>query len=259
MSKIPTHVAVCGDSFAVGHGLDPEIQFEKSFGGLIADHYNLPHLVYGRSGCCNFVIYLQVKKIVEQIKKDKDFRPFVLLSDTWVDRIVFPIRKFWFSKEPNLSDVDYLNYEPYNEQYPVRRSLPFKTNRKYKFVSEGLITFLNDKAHGLEQLFNKSKKENVKLLTAFFDEVYDYELKKETDKCMLASAHLLLIQHNIPHLFLTQERNSLVNNKNNMLSNWEKLIKKYPDLRGTGHCNEIGHKITAENVIKHIDNYCLMS
>lgn len=254
-----THLAVCGDSFSVGHGLDPNIQFEKSFGGLVAEHFHLPHLVYGRSGCCNFVIYLQIKKIVEQVKKNKDFCPFVLISDTWVDRIIFPIKKSWFSKEPDLSDVDYLNYEPYNENYPVRRSLPFKTNRKFKFVSEGLITFVDGEEHGLEQLFKKSKNENVKSLNAFFDEIYDYELKKETDKSLLASGHLLLLRYNIPHLFLTQEHNNLINKENNILNTWEKLIKKYPDNRETGHCNEIGHKITAENVIKHITQHNLLS
>lgn len=256
-----THLAVCGDSFSVGHGLDPEVQFEKSFGGLIAEQLDLEHAVYGRSGCCNFVIYLQVKKIVEQHLKNPKFRPFVIVSSTWWCRITFRAKKSWFgrNREPDLSDVDYLNYEPYRKEYPVRRSLPFKPNRRFRFVSETLLTFLKgQEIRGLEHLFKKSSTENISPLTAFFEEVYDEQLKKETDKCMLGSAHLLLKKHNIPHVFLLQEENDLIEHKNNLQLHWNNITYHYPDVRGTGHCNEQGHNIAANTILQHIDHYRLL-
>jgi hypothetical protein len=252
-------IAVCGDSFSVGHGLDPENQFEKSFGGLVAEKYNLPLKVYGRSGCCNFVIYLQVKKILEQIDKDKTFRPLVVVSDTWADRLIFSIRKSWFDKAPDLEDVDYLNYEPYRKDYAVPRSLSFKPSKKYRYVSEGLPTYLDGEKFGLEQLMDKSRPENISPLSSFFDEVYDYGIKRETDKCIIASAHYMLVQRKIPHVFLTREKNSLIDSNNNIINNWEKLTKKYPDSRGTGHCNELGHEIVAQKIIKQIDTQHLLS
>lgn len=255
MSKVLTHIAVCGDSFAVGHGLDFETQFEKSFGGVVAQHYKLKHLVYGRSGCCNFVIYLQVKKIVEQVKKNKDFHPLVILTDTWNERITFPIRKSWFSDEADLSEVDYLNYSPYREGKP----LAFKTKKNYRLVSEGITTIHQGKRFGLNQLYNKIKPEHLQGIESYFTEIYDNEIKREMDSSLIASAHMLLNKVNIPHLFLTREKNNLIDIKNNIQSRWEKLLEKYPDSQGSGHCNEVGHKLVAEEIINHVDNWGLIS
>ena len=254
MSNILTHIAVCGDSFAVGHGLDFENQFEKSFGGVVAAHYNLKHIVYGRSGCCNFVIYLQVKKIVEQIKKNKDYCPLVLLTDTWNERITFPIRKSWFSGEADLSEVDYLNYSPYREGKP----LAFKNKKNHRLVSEGIITIHQGKKFGLNQLYAKVGPEQRQGIDSYFSEIYDSEIKKEIDSSLIASAHMLLRINNIPHLFLTREKNILIDEKNNIQSLWEKLSKKYPDEQRSGHCSEVGHKIVAEKIINHIDNWSLI-
>ena len=251
MSKILTHVAVCGDSFAVGHGLDFETQFEKSFGGVVAAHYNLKHVVYGRSGCCNFVIYLQVKKIVEQIKKNKDFWPLVLLTDTWNERITFPIKKSWFASSADLSEVDYLNYSPYQEGKP----LAFKTKKNYRLVSEGITTIYQGKRFGLNQLYDKIKPEHRNGIESYFSEIYDSEIKKEIDASLVASAHQLLKINNIPHVFLTRELNTLINKENNLQSRWEKLSAKYPDKSKTGHCNETAHNIVAQDIINHIDNW----
>lgn len=253
MSNQPTHLAVCGDSFSVGHGLDSAVQIAKSYGGLIAEHYNLPQKVYGRSGCCNFVIYLQVKKIIEQL--NKNFKPFVVVNDTWYERIIFPVKHSWFDTEPDLSDVDYLNYSPYKEG----QELPFKTKKNFKFVSEGLRTFFKGKEFGLNQLYDKCREEHKSGIDAYFNHIHDPMIKREIDRSLIASAHSLLLQNNVPHVFILREKNPLINEKNAVIVDWNKLVKKYPDALGTGHCSEQGHNIVAEKVINWVDNQGLIT
>jgi len=242
-----THLAVCGDSFSVGHGLEPEVQFEHSFGGLVASHYGLKHLVYGRSGCCNFVIYLQIKKIIDQTRLNPFYKPFVLVTSTWYDRVTFPLSHSIFKlklfSDPDLSQVDYLNYEPYRKSSPVPRKLAFKTNKTQRLLSETLP--------GLNHLHSKINPEDKDAVDLYVAHLYDPAIKEIIDNSLLTSAHRLLVKHKIPHLFISPSRISTIESQNNLIKDWRDIICKHPDQFGTGHCNEQGHKIMSENVIKH--------
>ncbi len=251
------HLAVCGDSFGVGHGLPPERQFEDSFGGLVADHYKLKHLVYARSGCCNFVIYLQVKKIIDQQKLNPFFKPFVLISTTWSERITFPLWYPRFFGTPDLSEVDYLNYDPYNKNKPHWRKLPFRTNRKHRLVSENIP--MNNGESGLEHLYENLKAEDHNAVTLYFNHLHDPYIKEMIDYSLMSTAHHLLIKHQIPHLFLSPKKIETVSSVNLLKHDWIEISNDYPDSVGSGHCNEQGHKITADSIIKHIEKENLLS
>lgn len=241
-----THLAVCGDSFSVGHGLPPEVQFEHSFGGIVAKHYGLKHLVYGRSGCCNFVIYLQVKKILEQTRFNPFYKPFVLVSSTWHERVTFPLNFRSLFPEPDLSQVDYLNYEPYSASSPVPRKLPFRTNNKHRLVSETLPD--------LNHLRSQLDPEDHTAVDMYVAHLYDPAIKEIIDYSLLTTAHRLLVKHKIPHLFISPKRIDTIDSTNNLKKSWIKLLNKYPDCMGTGHCNEQGHRIMADSVIQHLIN-----
>ena len=239
-----TYIAVCGDSFSVGHGLDPHVQFEHSFGGVVASHYGLKHLVYGRSGCCNFVIYLQVKKIIDQTRFNPFYKPLVLISSTWTERVTFPLNFTRFFSRPDLSQVDYLSYEPYSKTSPVPRKLAFRINKKHRLVSE----LVSDLTY-LRQKVNPEDESAVDLYAAH---LFDPKIKEVIDHSLLTTAHIMLLKHNIPHLFITPERIHTIHADNNLNQDWIEILDRYPDSRGTGHCDEQGHRIMADKVIKHL-------
>lgn len=250
------HLAVCGDSFGVGHGLPPQRQFEDSFGGLVADHYNLKHLVYARSGCCNFVIYLQIKKIIDQMGFNPFLKPFVLITTTWTERITFPL---WHPKLFNgadLSQVDYLNYDPYNKNKPYWRKLPFRTSKNHRLVSETIPVNRNDP--GLEHLYKKLNPEDHSAVTMYFNHLHDPVIKEIIDYSLLSTAHQLLVKHNVPHLFLSPKYVETIDKKNILIHDWIDISNKHPDNQNTGHCNEHGHLITSKRVLQHIDKFNLM-
>lgn len=246
-----THLAVCGDSFSVGHGLPPEVQFEHSFGGLVADHFGLEQLVYGRSGCCNFIIYLQIEKIIEQVKADLSYRPFVLISTTWTERLTFPLSPNSLFLKPDLSQVDYLNYEPYRESSPVPRKLAFQIDKTYRLISETLPD--------LQHLRNKVDPRDIPAIDLYSAHLYDPAIKEIIDYGLLTTAHRLLVNHNIPHLFFSPKRIDTIDKSNNLKYHWKELLDKYPDNLGTGHCNEQGHRIMANQIISYITSTGLIN
>ena len=70
-------LVTCGDSFACGSGLDNVDAFEKSYAGLTAKEIGVEQKVLARPGCCNFIIWLQIKYAVHNINN-----PFVLITMT---------------------------------------------------------------------------------------------------------------------------------------------------------------------------------
>lgn len=128
-------VAVCGDSFGVGSGLPLETCYENSFGGIVAKKLNLPLKVYARSGCCNYVIYLQVKKIIEQFHK-LQHKPLVLITFTHHSRIVFPFDSTKLTTHVDLSNVEYKSYAPYSKYSTPTRPVEFELSATPNLTSE---------------------------------------------------------------------------------------------------------------------------
>ena len=253
-------VVVCGDSFGTGSGLVPKTCFEKSFGGLVAKHYNVPHTVYARGGCCNFVIYLQVKKVIADYKWSLK-KPFVLVTTTHHSRFTFPADGNTGQTTYDLSDVDYLNYPPYSKFTPEeeRRSLPFKLSAQPKLVSEtvsNIIYFLRGETPNLKNLFSRigGKLNAVK---HYYEELYDDEIKHCYDDGILLLAHSELKAAGFDHLIMTpeKERHKFIDEKNLFINNWGEYSQKYPDAYGSGHCDERGHAEVANKIIKRIENY----
>ena len=97
-------LVTCGDSFACGSGLEDEDAFERSYAGLTAKAIGVEQKVLARPGCCNFIIWLQIKYAVEKIAQTNN--PFVLITMTNA------ARASWYKPlvEKGEPSLEYLNY-----------------------------------------------------------------------------------------------------------------------------------------------------
>ncbi len=250
-------VAICGDSFACGSGMPLDRCFEDSFGGKVASELNLPLRMYARSGACNFTIYLQVKKVVEQINT-KSIKPVVLISLTNHSRLIFPIDSTKTSNKIDLSNVEYLSYTPYSDTaVPNRRKPDFDLDESPNLRSE-TISNLNLCLAGSFLLNSKSFKSIMDrkwtAIRYYFEELYDDQIKQEQDIAIAHMMHNLLKEANAPHVIFGFGRHSFrfVDIKNFAEVHWGEISLKYPDRAGSGHCDERGHQIVADRLLGKI-------
>jgi hypothetical protein len=249
-------IVVCGDSFACGIGLPFSSCYEKSFGGLVSQHYKVPHTVYARSGCCNYVIYLQVKKVIEDYKHKN--KPFVLVTTTHHSRFVFPSDHAGSGyNNYSLEDVVYTLHEPYSgRESGLIRPMPFTPNPKPKLVSEtvsNILYYLAGKAPNLEYLFSNVKNK-LSAIKTFYEELYDDSIKQDYDSGIILMMHMMLKENNIPHLIMSpnEYNDRFISKENYFHNNWGEYSRKYPDRMGSGHCDERGHVEVAKKLIKTI-------
>ena len=256
-----THIAVCGDSFGVGAGLPDETCFEDSFGGVVASHFKLPQKVYARSGCCNFTIYLQVKKIIEQMTKNTNFKPFVLITTTFHERFIFPLDDGFNYKRPDLRDVEYLSYTPYWSTGSDRRDLAFDVSKHSRLITETISNiqhFQAGNAPGIAQLFEKVNKKKFEAIKHYYMELFDTGIKQEQDEALFVTMHTMLKKHNIPHLLMGHRLSYCIDDANKIELGWGEYTSKYPDPRGSGHCDKTGNRLVGEKIIEHIKEHRLI-
>jgi hypothetical protein len=262
-----THLATCGDSFGTGEGLPDETRFEHSFAGVVSDHFKLEQQVYARSGCCNFTIYLQVKKIVEQAKKTpyyKPFKPFVLITTTFHERLIIPLDDGFKYKNPDLSDVEYLSYGPYRDidmQQGHGKKLPFDANANPRLITETVSNiqwYQAGKAPGISRLFEKIHPEKFKAIGSYFLNLFDTGVKKEQDDALFVTMHIMLKKAGIPHVLMGHNLPTLIDEQNRLENDWGYYTKNYPDNRGSSHCNEEGNALVGKSIIDHIKKYNLI-
>lgn len=256
-----THLAVCGDSFGTGEGLPDDVRYEKSFGGAVADRFNLPLKVYARSGCCNFTIYLQVKKIVEQAAVNRQYKPFVLITTTFHERMIIPLDDGFRYTKPDLSNVEYLSYSPYWAPPDwIKRPLEFNI-KEARLVSETVSNFQHFRTGGhrhLSKLFAKLSDEKFKAIEEYYLHLFDTGIKKEQDDALFVTMHVMLKKANIPHAFMGAFLPAIIDKENCVKFNWGEFTQAYPDSQGSGHCNEEGNRLAGEKIIDHINTYNLI-
>ena len=240
-------IVVCGDSFATGVGISPERCYEDFFGGLVAKEFNLPLRVFARSGCCNFTIYLQVKKVIEQYQHS-EIKPLVLISVTYHERYLIPIVDNLKREDLDLKNIQYMDYEPYSEISKPRRKLEFELADKPKFISQTLTNidlYLNGKPSGaVTKSFDVVLRSKYNSLMNFITDVDNEKIKYEHDNAMITKAHLLLLNNNIPHIIMSTHNDLYrhLKQENVAIVDWGNLCQRFPDNLGTGHCDENGHK-----------------
>lgn len=249
-------IIVCGDSFGCGSGIPVETCFESSFGGQTAEHFNVPLNVYARSGCCNYVIYLQVKQVIEDYRAKE--KPFVLITTTNHSRFCFPIDTTSGYVNYTLADVDYNSYLPYAEHTGLgRRPKPLEKFNEPKLVSEtisNVLHFLEKNANNLAKLFVKLKPK-LETVKAYYRDLYDDEIKQTYDHGLILMMHHELKEAGIPHLIMSPDeyRDRHIDKENYFYNNWGYYSQKYPDIYGSGHCTEEGHLEVANKIIKRIE------
>jgi hypothetical protein len=252
-------IATCGDSFGTGSGLDPSICFEKSFAGVTAEYFGLIQKVYARGGCCNFTIFLQVKKIIQQIKQKKFFLPFVLITVTHHERLIIPLDNGVNFTHPDLSQIDYESYIPYH-LYGGHRPIEFQTVKPRLLTQtiSNIDLILKERSGSIGGYFNKIELAKLETLGWYYSNIFDTGVKKETDDALFVYMHMLLKQNNIPHLILGYSLPSVIDQKNQLEIHWGEYTTRYPDSGGSGHCNEEGNMLVGQEVIKHIEKYNLI-
>lgn len=246
-------VAVCGDSFACGAGMPDETCFESSFGGIISTRLALPLKVYARPGCCNYTIYLQVKKVIEQ-HQHKEHSPLVLVSLTNHSRLIFPINSTNLDTNPNLASVDYLSYTPYSKHSRRRREIPFAQNPIPNYTSETISNMglcLAGSHLKKEANYSMIYERKWKAISMYFEELYDDGIKREYDESLVVMMHVLLKEHGIPHVILGHGRYTFrhIPNPHFVDIHWGEISSKHPDKVNSGHCDENGHRIVAERLL----------
>jgi len=211
-------IAVCGDSFGQGSGIPEPQTFDLSFGGAVASNFDLPLKVYARSGCCNYVIYLQVMKVIEQAKQGMH-NPFVLVTLTNHSRFSIATDTAKDFTAWDLSDVDYTTYAPYGKDSLIKRQKPFESKKTPTLLSETASNFtwamMHRKAPNLERLFDQIKRK-VNSVVSYFRDVYDDEIKHTHDTGLAMLMHHELLDAGIPHIIMSSEEQRLrfINRKN---------------------------------------------
>jgi len=257
-------IATCGDSFGTGSGLPLDICYEKSFAGVVAEHYQLPQKVYARGGCCNFTIYLQVKKVIQRYLEDKQFnlietdkfKPFVLITMTHHERLIIPLDDGLKFTNPDISQIDYKNYMPYQSDFGNRpMEFASTSTRLLTQTITNLEVLLKEKAGSAIREFNDLEKNKLNTLGLYYTDIFDTAIKKEYDDALIITIHSMLKFHNIPHLILTYAPSEIINRENRFDIHWGEYTLRYPDDGGSGHCNEEGNRLVGLEIIKHIDTY----
>lgn len=251
-------VAICGDSFACGSGIDSKYCFERSFGSLVAGSLSVPYKIFARSGCCNYVIFLQVKKVIEEYKHKE--KPLVLISTTNHSRFTFPsdhVTKAY--NNYTLEDVEYHLHEPYCDREGWhRRDIPFKPSKTPKLISETIsnfIHFASGEGPNLAYLF-KDVDAKFSAIKTFYEELYDDSIKETNDTGLILMMHMMLKEEGFPHIIMSpnQHQNRFIDKENFLLNDWGVYSRKYPDNGKSGHCDERGHVEVANNIIEKIKN-----
>lgn len=250
------NIIVCGDSFGVGAGLPAATCFADSFGGQVAAKFNLPLHVYARSGCCNFVIYLQVKKVINHFTNIQN-KPLILITLTNHRRLIIPIDNSSLTTKIDLANVEYKKYPPYAEFSNPVMPLEFDINDNPNLMSEtitNLITCLEDKRFRESPLYNHIPAHKWKIISEYINEIYNDDIKKEYDASLINLMHNCLLEAKFPHIFIgfKLHSNRFINDNNFINVNWGKISQIYPDDYGTGHCTKEGHTIVSDRIINHI-------
>jgi hypothetical protein len=256
-----THIAVCGDSFGVGMGLPDKTCFEDNFSGVVANKFNLPQRVYARSGCCNFTIYLQVKKVIEQVERDNAYNPLVVITTTFHERFVFPLDDGFKYVNPDLSQIEYKAYPPYNGGTTPCRELAFNINKDSRLITETISNiqhFQCGTAPGIADLFVKVNKDKFNAIAQYYTELFDTGVKKEYDESLFVTINALLTYHNIPHVIMGFHLPQVIPEKNRMENHWGYYTQKYPDNRGSGHCDATGNRLVGEALLDHIEKFNIL-
>lgn len=252
-------VAVCGDSFGTGSGLDTDICFEKSFAGITAEHFQLPQRVYARGGCCNFTIFLQLKKVLEHVECDSAFKPIIVITTTHHERIIIPLDDGTQYIRPDLSQIDYISYSPY---HPKTGNRPIAFERTKTRLFTQTITNIEHllKSRPGSRLGHVENLPNQKLdtLGQYYTDIFDTAIKKEYDDSLFIHMHMMLKSKEIPHVIIGHILSSLIEEKNRLDLMWGYYTKKYPDAMGSGHCNEEGNRLVGELLINHIKTHNLI-
>lgn len=250
-------IVVCGDSFGCGLGINESCDFERSFGGVVSSHFNIPFKIYARPGCCNYVIYLQVQKVISEYRLG-NYNPFVLITTTNHARFTFPSdHSTGAFTNYIIEDVDYSNYMPYSEISKHRRELPFEFNNPPKLVSDtigNIMHHIGDPDSSLGPMF-KDIRYKAKAIKLFYEYLYDDSIKQLYDYSLILMMHKCLNEVEIPHIILDYSTYhcKFIDKKNFLQSDWGKMCSKYPDKINSGHCDERGHNEVAQLIIDKIE------
>ena len=249
----------CGDSFACGSGLDDTDAFERSYAGLTAKKLGIPQKVLARPGCCNFIIWLQIKYAVHNIAQNQN--PFVLITMTNAARASWykPGASKKAGIDPSIEFLNYIDYPPYDThtRKQRRREIPVETDNSLQSETlQNLDTYFTEGSSAAWRQFSPEPAPRLRILRDWVAEFFDMAQKQDYDNGILAQGHLLMKKHNIPHLFMgwQPQFGELLPEVNYQAVDWGYWSQNYPDTRGTGHCDYTGHRLVHQEIIKKVES-----
>mgnify|MGYP001478373251 CR=1 FL=1 len=251
----------CGDSFACGSGLDDTDAFERSYAGLTAKKLGIPQKVLARPGCCNFIIWLQIKYAVHNIAQNQN--PFVLITMTNAARASWykPGASKKAGIDPSIEFLNYIDYPPYDThtRKQRRREIPVETDNSLQSETlQNLDSFFDSSIKATWPQMEHEPNARLKVLKDWVADFFNFEIKQEYDNAILLNAHCLLKQAGIPHVFMgwQPDLQSLLPEENYVGVDWGWWSQRYPDPQGTGHCDEQGHKHVFNQIKPTVEVQC---
>ena len=269
-SKIEMTIVICGCSYSIGIGC--ENLFTQPYGALVANEFNCKLINLSRGGASNYAIYLQGIFAANLEPKPN----LVIISQTSFDRIEWVIEGRDANASHSLLNLNYHQYPPFNappsNQHTAPLDFHIKNHPKYDpFILceqvggiDDYLKCLTQKSNTNINYYTRLRKEPVTKLELMRDRYVmcdSYEIKKNYDIGLLVQAYYYIKRKGINCLLLVNDVELFgryIDDCDILEQNWGMLSAKFPDSMGTRHTSEVGHRDTADKVIKKIRQEKLM-
>lgn len=197
-------LGVCGDSYMAattntwGNQFRPDLDDSEGrhFTEILAKKFGYEYFTLARGACSNTAISLQVD---EMIKRQVDF---VFLNSTTPNRIEIPLKEF--EVDLGIFNVDYLSYPDTSGQ--KNRELFCHDNVLSETITN--LMYNGDTTYPLP--FSSAKREALKYYLA---ELYDEQVRRYQDMCIMAYCVCRLEDAKIPYIFFNATNFTKNNNR----------------------------------------------
>lgn len=255
-------IIVCGDSFNVGIGLE-KIE-EERYGTVVGNHFDCEVVTLARGSSSNYGVFLQGQYAASM----KPIPKFIILSVTNYDRIE------WIQEDTSknifnlsLENLNYHEYPPHNYPQPgYNKALDFYlSNKGYEpLIYTEQVCAIDEHLHRniIYPRFISEPTDKLELLYDYYFNILSYKIsfspiKRDYDNSLILNAYTQARNNNIGCIVMTDDKKliDLLPENHVLHHNWFKLAEQFPDTLGTLHADKHAHQLTAQALIKKIDNY----
>lgn len=238
---------VCGCSFMAGDGLLSPVDGRCTT--KLANLLDMEEINYAVRGSSNYGVYLQAKHAIENAAE----------NDIVVISMTSTLRCEWFDEsmdnDPYNMSIKNINY---NEGHHTSPNY-FKHDPEYVGDLRMGQFWQDYDGKELFDYFNKTqKREKMKTIARFYTLFYPQRIKEDNDMSLYNTLHLYATKKNVKHIFMLDTHYwddfdvQLIDSTNMIEYNWFTLASEYPDVLGTGHCDDRGHDLGVKKLLEKI-------